>query len=182
MHSLKKGHLPRLQIEWYRGDACIFWTHTMNNRARGWLDSAFHSVFREVLIHTLARHRLICPAYCLMPDHFHLVLLGLSSESDQKAATAFLRMHIQPALGNVRLQRQPHDHVFREAERERDALAATCRYVLDNPVRAGLVASREEYRFIGAAAVGYPQFDPRQECYWEKLWPIYYKLRAQNMR
>jgi len=38
-----------------------------------------------------------------------------------------------------------HDHVLR---RNQDLLAAA-RYIWDNPVRAGLVQSRTEYRFSG---------------------------------
>ena len=33
-------------------------------------------------------------AYCLMPDHLHLVWMGLKLESDQLNGMAFLRKHL----------------------------------------------------------------------------------------
>jgi len=113
-----KRNLPRLERQHYQGYAVVFWTNTLEARARGWLTPAFHSIFREIMLHAAARERLICPAYCLMPDHFHLVWMGLRRESDQLNAMKFLRTHLEPVLGKGReWQHQPHDHVLREEER-----------------------------------------------------------------
>ena len=87
----RKATLPRLPREWYQGRAAVFWTHTIEDRATGWLDERFHRRVREVLLHTCARYGLACPAYVLMPDHWHLVWLGLTETSDQHTATRFLR-------------------------------------------------------------------------------------------
>ena len=69
----EKGNLPRLEKHFYQGHAVIFWTNTIEERARGWLTPLFHSTFREIMLHAAAREDLFCPAYCLMPDHLHLV-------------------------------------------------------------------------------------------------------------
>ena len=70
------GHLPRLDDSAYLGRAFVHWNFTMKNRRTGWLNDVFHFRFREVLIHGLARYGAICPAYCLMRDHLHLLVLG----------------------------------------------------------------------------------------------------------
>ncbi|HZI30731.1 MAG TPA: hypothetical protein VFF11_00215, partial [Candidatus Binatia bacterium] len=70
-------YLPRLPRGYYQADAVVFWTLTVFDKVKGWLTSAFHQRFRELMLHTAAREGLACPIYCLMPDHIHLVWMGL---------------------------------------------------------------------------------------------------------
>jgi hypothetical protein len=77
-------YLPRLSPEFYQGDAVVHWTLTVFDRATGWLNDGFHLNFREGMLHAAAREGLFCPAYCLMPDHIHLIWLGLKRETDQR--------------------------------------------------------------------------------------------------
>jgi len=115
MQPPEKGNLPRLEKHCYRGHAVVFWTNTLEERARGWLTRDFHFTFRELMLHAAAREDLFCPAYCLMPDHVHLIWMGMRYGSDQLNAMKFLRTHLEPALGSGReWQHQPHDHVLRE--------------------------------------------------------------------
>src|SRR5439155_11464407 len=107
--------------------------------ADGWLDERFHTAFRELILHTAVREGLFCPTYCLMPDHLHLVWMGLRLDSDQLNGMAFLRTYLEPALAPAAFQPQAHDHVLRAEQRRKNAFAAACRYDLNNPVRAGLV-------------------------------------------
>ncbi len=176
MPFLPKSKLPRLSREFYQGRAAVLWTHTFEDRATDWLDNKFHARFREVLLHAGARHQLACPVYVLMPDHWHLVWLGLAEESDQRLATAFLRQHLKLTLGKGRLQNRAHDHVLRETERERGNFMAACNYVRDNPVRGGLCAAWQDWPYLGGMIAGYPDLDPRTNAYWEKFWRIHSRL------
>ncbi len=175
-----KSKLPRLPREFYQGRAAVLWTHTFEHRATGWLDVPFHGRFREILLHACARYQLACPAYMLMPDHWHLVWLGLAEESDQYTATSMLRKHLQPHLDAAKLQDRAHDHVLREKERERGAFMSACRYVLENPERAGLVPQWSAWPYVGAMVPGYPDFDPRADDFWEDFWKIYLRLSDRN--
>lgn len=168
-----KSKLPRLKREFYQGHAFVLWTHTLENRATGWLDDSFHARFREILLHASMRYGLACPCYVLMPDHGHMVLVGLSDSSDQRLATALLRKHLAPALGSVRLQDRAHDHVLRESERERGAFQSACEYVLANPERAGLCVQWREWPYLGAMVPGYPRLDPRLLGFWEDFWKLH---------
>src|ERR1035438_8339006 len=132
-------YLPRLPREYYQGDAVVHWTLTVSDRAKGWLSEAFHGRFRELMLHAAAREGLFCPAYVLMPDHIHFLWMGLWLESDQCEGMAFLRTYLEPALDPAKFQPQAHDRVLRAEQRRKNAFAETCRYVLDNPVRTGLV-------------------------------------------
>lgn len=180
MPFVSKSTLPRLPREFYQGRAAVLWTHTFEQHATGWLDEEFHVCFREVLLHASARYRLACPIYVLMPDHWHLVWLGLAEGSDQHTATRMLRKHLQSHLEAARLQDRAHDHVLREDERERGAFMSACSYVLENPVRAKLVPEWKAWPFLGAMVPGYPDFDPRTDDFWEDFWKIFLRLSDPN--
>ena len=173
-------YLPRLEPEFYQGDAVIHWTLAVFNRGTGWLNAAFHARFREIMLHAAAREGLYCPVYCLMPDHLHLMWMGLRRDSDQKNGMSFLRTHLARGLLPHRFQPQSHDHVLREAERKRNAFAKICFYILANPVRAGLIKDSEAWPFCGAVVPGYPRLDPRAEDFWPKFWKLYLAARAPD--
>jgi REP element-mobilizing transposase RayT len=174
---LPKGHLPRLPSEHYRGRAFVHWTLPTEHRATGWLTPMFHHHWRLVLLHTCARYGLLCPVYVLMPDHAHLVWIGLNDHGpDQRVAVAFLRKHLRPHLEPADWQNQTHDHVLREHEREHGAFFKVASYILDNPVRAGLVSARSLYPFTGGCVPGYPALDVCHGDYWERFWRVHNKL------
>ena len=77
------GRLRRLEPEAYRGDAWVHWVMTIEGRKSGWLSELSHSRIREALVHILARYRLICPIYCLMPDHMHFLFGGLAKDTER---------------------------------------------------------------------------------------------------
>jgi putative transposase len=90
-------------------------------------------------------------AYCFMPDHLHLVVEGLSSRSDlqrcvkvskQRVAFVFRTQFAIP----LAWQQGYWERVLRSDE-DTNTVA---RYVLDNPVRAGLVEKAEDHPFSGA--------------------------------
>jgi putative transposase len=169
----RTGRLPRLPREWYQGNAYVYWTHSIHRRQTGWLDAGFHTAFREILLHTCARYRLACPFYCLMPDHWHLLLIGLCERSDQWVATRFLRKHVAPILAPVELQDRAHDHVLREDERGMEAVLARCIYTRANPVRAGLASDWNAWPYGGSLFPGYPELNGREEDWWERFWRCY---------
>jgi hypothetical protein len=155
----------------------VHWTLTLEGRATGWLTPAFHHAWQLILLHASARHDVACPVYVLMPDHAHLVWLGLTArDSDQRLAIEFLRKHLRPALAPYDWQAQAHDRVLRDDEREREAFAALAHYILQNPVRAGLSATASDYSYAGGCVPGYPNLRVRDPEYWPLFWRIYDKL------
>jgi putative transposase len=102
-------------------------------------------------LRTLCTERRVrCYAYCLMPDHVHL-LLGLGGQSDLMSivgawkSKCFL-LRRRAGVSNRFWQRSFYDHALR---REEDLLVAT-RYILENPIRAGLVGSAIDYPLSGS--------------------------------
>jgi putative transposase len=176
----RKQHLPRLSGEYYKGFAFIFWTHTTENRATGWLNARTHAAIRELILHACSRYHVVCPIYCVMPDHVHLMWMGVDASSDQMKATRFFRQHIAPVFHPVELQKQPHDHVLREKEREQNAFQSVCYYIQENPVRKGIVPDWSNYAYTGCIIPGYPELDVHAEDYWTRFWRMYAYVRSRN--
>ena len=147
-------YLARLPREYYQGDAVVHWTMPMALRGTGWLNETFHARFREVMLHAAAREGLFCPTYCLMPDHLHLVWMGLHRDSNQRNSMKFLREHLGPALRPYRFQHQAHDHVLREEERTRGAFAKVCFYIIDNARVAKLVKHPKDWPYRRSSRAG----------------------------
>jgi REP element-mobilizing transposase RayT len=87
-------------------------------------------------------------SYCIMPNHVHMVFVGRSDTPTYRILQSLKRHTARQA--NLVLQRQDtfwqeesYDHVIRDG----DELEQTIRYVLWNPVKAGLVESWEEWRW-----------------------------------
>jgi putative transposase len=177
--------LPRLPREYYQADAVVHWTLTIFDRKQGWLTPELHHQFRELMFHVAAREGLICPIYCLMPDHLHLIWMGLRLDTDQFNGMAFLRTYLEPALKPAKFQPQAQDNVLREEERKRHAFAKVCFYIAANPVRAELVKKTEVWPYTGCIVPGYPKLNPTTEEFWPNFWTIYGKLRqpdAENIK
>ena len=149
-------------------------------RGTGWLSEAFHARFREVLLHAAAREGLSCPTYCLMPDHIHLVWMGLRRDTDQRNGMKFLREHVGNLLRPHRFQHQPHDHVLRAEERRKQAFSKVCFYVIDNARVAELVRHPKDWPFAGAVVPGYPELHPLEDGFWPLFWKLYLVARAPD--
>jgi putative transposase len=178
--------LRRLNPEVYRGNACVHWSLTMDHRATGWLDLIFHCRFREILTHTLFRFELCCPVYCCMPEHLHLLWLGLTSGSDQRLAMKYFRRQLNLVLQDrgVVLQKQPYDHVLRPDERINHAFEKVVEYIARNPERAGIVQEEcyREYPYTNCLLPGYPEVSLWQADFWASWDRIVSSLRKNGLQ
>lgn len=169
--DFRHKRLPRLAEAAYRGHSCVHWVMGMDERRRGWLDAEHHARLREIILHACCRSQTLCPAYCLMPDHAHFVVLGIAESSDARTWSRMLRLHwgrlLSPAF---RLQRQAYDHILRQEERTRMALATALDYILQNPIRAGLVPSASQWPYSGTIVPGYPSLHPHDSKFWHSFW------------
>lgn len=108
---------------------------------------------REVVtsLHWLRTHRAISLyAYCLMPDHLHLLLqLERTEQTLGTLLGAFKRFTTRQSwqMGTTGALWQPrfYDHIVRQAE---DA-AQIAAYILANPLRGGLVEDEGDYPWSG---------------------------------
>ena len=90
--------------------------------------------------------------FCIMPDHMHLMITpgpkGLSAAMKLfkgRTATKTRLMREKQRLW----QRSYFDHRIRSNE----SFGDKCTYIMQNPVRAGLCAKPEDYRWCGVLAM-----------------------------
>ena len=109
---------------------------------------------------TRATARIHLHAVVVMPDHVHLLLTPLRGENGwplplveilqcMKSATAHRINRLLKTSGPV-WEEESFDHVLRSDE----SLKEKCRYIRQNPVRAGLVRKPEDYPWLWVS----PQF------------------------
>jgi REP element-mobilizing transposase RayT len=177
MTKSEPTYLPRLEKSAYCGNAVVHWVLTTRERKQGWLDADFHGRFRELTLHACAREKLVCPVYCLMPDHMHFIWMGLRESSDQRRGMSFFRTYLNRLIAPIELNHQPFDHLLKIEEREQNAFARMCSYILENPSRSGLVSNTSEWAFSGAVVSGYPELNPLEARYWPLFWRLYYGFR-----
>jgi REP element-mobilizing transposase RayT len=156
---------------------------TMDQRAIGWLNDHFHHAFREIVLHGCFLYRISVPVYCLMPDHLHLLVEGLSPGSDQRLWARHFRKHLNAELrerASIELQQQGYEHVLRQSERGPDALLETAGYIRQNPVRAGIVKVAEAYPYTGCVVPGYPEMRVFAADYWIRYARVMTYLKGRS--
>ncbi|WP_265593935.1 hypothetical protein [Haloferula sp. BvORR071] len=111
-----------------------------------------------------------------MPDHAHILWMGISPDSDQLLAARFLRKQWNALLLPLghQLQTQAHDRVLRHHECRPDSFEDTVLYIRHNPQRAGLVNEWQHWLYGGAIVPGYPELPIHPACeFWGKFWKIH---------
>ena len=91
--------------------------------------------------------------YCFMLDHLHLLLGGTEGSDLIKMIKQFKQStgyHFKKETRKKLWQKSYYDHILRKEE----SIANVVRYVLENPVRKGLVKHPKEYPFSGSLEFG----------------------------
>jgi putative transposase len=98
-------------------------------------------------------------AYCLMPDHLHVLVQG---REDSSHLVTFLQrfkqrtgFRFKKESGDLLWQPSYFDRILRNGE----DLAATADYIFQNPVAAGLTTEQEQYPLSGGVYFGGRQPD-----------------------
>lgn len=106
-------------------------------------------MFVRLLASVVDRFRWRCHAYCLMPNHYHLVVRALRVDLSR----GMHRLNFLYAQGfNHRYERTGHLFQNRFGARlieSEEYLADACTYVRMNPVRAGLCVEAEDWPWSG---------------------------------
>ena len=142
---------PRLDPVLYTGLQQYFLTFCTASRQRVFLDAATVGLVRDQILRSAADFYFAVIAYCFMPDHLHMLVEALRDDAD---AARFVHQAKQRSgyvfskeRGTQLWQPSFYDHNLRGT----DATLSVVRYILENPVRAGLVATPEDYPFSGAS-------------------------------
>ena len=112
--------------------------------------ASLNQLMLEILISEQTRQSCSVFTYCLMPNHLHFLVkpnadghsvLDFANQYKGKTTNAGWSSGWRGQLW----QRKFYDHVVRSDE----SLIAIARYILDNPVRKGMVATADEWRWSG---------------------------------
>ena len=120
-------------------------------RAACFINDTTIDTVRSELLRTAESYRVEVIAYCFMPDHLHLLVEGISADSDLLKWTKMFRQrsgHSYRELKHDRLWQEGYVDTFLRAE---EASLAVARYVVGNPVRAGLCEDVRAYPYLGSS-------------------------------
>ena len=125
-------------------------TQRGNHRAQVFFSEADYQTYLALLCEYTINHEVAVLAYCLMPNHVHLVLVPHAKDS---LPLSLRHVHVRYAQ-RVNRARDWKGHLwqgryFASVLDERHCWAAI-RYVERNPVRAGIVAVAESYPWSSA--------------------------------
>jgi putative transposase len=135
-------------------------TQRGNHRERVFVEPGDPEAYLSLLHAYSRRHGLEIFAYCLMPNHVHVVLLPASAEGMQQALRA---VHSQYAQ-RVNRMRAISGHLwqgrYNSSPLDSNHFLNAIRYVELNPVKGRLTATPEEYPRSSAAAHCGRRLDP----------------------
>ena len=142
---MSPNRLPRLSGLSYRGKYLYFLTVGVYRHRPVFHDVQVGREVIEQLLRCASRFDFEVLAYCVMPDHVHALLRGTSEESD------FRRMvHSWKQRTGFDWKRKKRERLWRDGYHERvlspdEPCDAIIDYMVENPVRAGLVTEATEY-------------------------------------
>jgi putative transposase len=113
-------------------------------------DADVVAVTLEQFRRTTANAAFVILAYCLMPDHAHLLLVGMTDCADLRRCAKLAKQRnggvYARRTGQPLWQEGYYDRVLRNGEDSR----TVARYILENPLRAGLVTTLSAYPSLGS--------------------------------
>ena len=135
----------------YTGPQRYFLTLCTFERHRHFVSRMIVSSVHQQFMRTATRFEFAILAYCFMPDHLHLLAEGVGEHSD---LPAFVALAKQRAAFVTRVTLPTHlwqKGYFERVLRDDDDTFNVARYVVQNPLRAGLVRSAADYPFMGSS-------------------------------
>lgn len=149
--SLKERKYPRLKNkEIYSTSGTIAHIILGTDKKRPYFKyHEYAKAFTDYVIKTTEEKNNRLYAYCVMPDHIHILI----ESSENCSITEYTRLvkgrlsvHCRNAGWDVKLQRSFYDHLLRKEE----DIEVISKYIIGNPVRAGLSTSYGSYPFAGS--------------------------------
>jgi len=98
----------------------------------------------EVMGRMARRHKIRIHAYCIMPDHVHVVVSVMDQDGDIQKWLRYTKREFARALHNPGMWQRSYWDRHARSETEIDA---TVDYVLKNPVRRGLCESWRDWQY-----------------------------------
>jgi putative transposase len=127
-------------------------TQRGNGGARTFFGDDDHALYHDLLATQCRAAAVEVWAWCLMPNHVHLILVPSDQDGLRRALARVHRAY----AGIIQARRKRSGHFwqgrFGAVAMDEDYLAAALRYVALNPVRARLVGRAQDWRWSSTRA------------------------------
>ena len=127
-------------------------TQRGNRREPVFFSDDDYALYRDLLHEACGRESVAVWAYCLMPNHVHLILTPRTPEGLGRALGKAHRRYSGFVNARARVTGHLFQSRFSSVAMDEEHLMAAARYVALNPVRARLVGRAEDWRWSSAAA------------------------------
>jgi putative transposase len=147
---MRRKRVPRLRGFAYTGGYRYFLTICSKNRERVFMTRAPVDLVIAQLLRTADEKQFAIVSYCFMPDHLHMLIEGMTPDAQMKEFIRVFKQrsafHWKSVFGTELWQRGYFERVLRSDE----STIEVARYILANPLRAGMVNVIEDYPFGGS--------------------------------
>jgi putative transposase len=127
-------------------------TQRGNRREPIFLEPGDEAIYLDLLSARLKRHGVACWAYCLMPNHVHLILAPSDETGLARAVGEAHRRYTAFIGARGRWTGHLFQGRFSSVAMDEDHLMAAFRYVALNPVKAGLAKAAPDWPWSSTAA------------------------------
>jgi putative transposase len=159
----------RLPPDRYVGKNWVFVTMCCANRRKFFTTPKIGTWLLAILRRDATTHDFAVHAYCLMPDHIHLLLEGLQPDCNLldfiKALKTKTSIPFERKTGKPLWQKKFYDHLLRSNDSPDDVAW----YIWANPIRAGLCCRSDEYPLLGSFTGMWPK-TPTPHTPWVPPW------------
>ncbi|MDD5529484.1 MAG: transposase [bacterium] len=140
----------RLKSFEYKGFYQYYITICAFQKNRYFTDSNIVNNLLKILKNTACQCQFSVLVYCFMPDHLHLLIEGKDESSDMLAFIKLFKQYsgyqFKKDTGKKLWQENYYEHVVRKDE----DMKGIINYILENPVRKGLIEDYIKYPYSGS--------------------------------
>jgi REP element-mobilizing transposase RayT len=134
----------------YTGQETYFITTCTLDRRKVFVNTDFYEICRDELFALSDRFGFSTDAYVFMPDHVHWLAEALNDGAPLRQFVSTWKQRTGFAWSQRSGSRLWQKGYWERVLRPDDTPLAIARYIVENPVRAGLVPDVRDYRYSGS--------------------------------
>jgi len=140
----------RLDASQYVGVRQYFLTICTYQRKRTLVDADTIALVWSQLLHIAVAEKFVFLAYCFMPDHLHAIVTGQSETGNFLRFVSSAKQQSSFAFAQITGRRLWQEGYFDRTVRRDESVPELIKYIIENPVRAGLVRTVGAYPHWGS--------------------------------
>ncbi len=134
----------------YNRLAAYFVTSVTQDRIKAFDLNDFGPFVANALIEIARRFEFEVSAYSVMPDHVHFLVTAIAEGADFRRMVAAWKQRTGYEWSRRHGSKLWQHGYWERVLRDNDNPLSVCRYIIENPVRAGLVAHPADYPLSGS--------------------------------